>query len=358
MQDPYWHDAWVAAQRHVGRDDRLLLPRGDWPGGAAGDIRCYDDAIDLGDATIFFLHKGRMGCIDRSALRQVFRTWHIFHANEVFICFRKRRPFLPLFRGMAHSRHVGVLTRYLDSGRRKRTDRTMFFVHLPKTAGTSAWRAMAAHVPSKIYYEMYSAFIANPPAAGEYDLVGGHIPLRVMEPRIRPDDVVTCLFREPVSRFRSAFLHSRRPDEDPATFTPVMRAMRDMPLREFLKRPDARMEVSQQSLMLGFSFREHYQESLDGDIFDSIRQYLRHPLHVFMTSDAIEPFVNRTVGLLRSRPGMVKRHNSSDIVRQQADVAEFEDCLEEVKALGALDAAVYRLIRAQQARVLHPARAS
>lgn len=348
MRDACWKDAWIAARQYICPADKVLLPRGDWPHNEAVDVRYYDDRIDVDDATIFLLHKGRMGCIETPTLQRIFRTWQIFHANGVFICFRKRHSVSALLRSMPSRRHTRILKRHFNSRRLKRTDRTVFFVHLPKTAGTSVWAAFGRSVQSKIYYETYPSFLANPPAAGAYDLVGGHVPLRIMEPYVRSNDAVMCLYREPVSRFRSAFLHSRRPDEDPATFSPVMQAMRTMPLREFLKLPVARMEICQQSLMLGFSFQEHYTERLDDAIFSQIEHYVRDPRHIIMTSDAIGPFVNRAVGLLHASPMVARRHNVSDIARQWADVAEFQDCLEEVKALSALDEAVYQLIKVRQ----------
>lgn len=350
MSDKAWKEAWRAIEPLLRAQDKLLLPRGSWKLSSLDNIRFYDNKIDLEDANLFLLHKGKMGGIKKQELKNIFLKWRIIFSNNVFVLFKRKKLFFHS-NNLLLPKHVRSVNNYLNSKKKKRNKNTAFFVHLPKTAGTTAWENIGMHVPSKLYYENYHSFLANPPASYDYDLVGGHIPLPLMSPYIRPDDVVLCLVREPISRFRSAFLHSRRPHEDPATFSPVMRAMREMPLKDFLMRPDARMEVCQQFFMLGFGFDRIYEPSLDDVIFKRIIEYVSNPTNVFMTSELVDTFIGYASTLLQAPPlpfKDIQNRNVSDQSSQSSDMIEFNACLDDIRSMNNVEERVYRLIKDQQ----------
>ena len=64
-------------------------------------------------------------------------------------------------------------------------------------------------------------------------------------------DEVVGLMREPTARFLSSVAHCRRPTEDPVTFSPSQKAMREMHLSDFLKTEFARYEARAQLVELG-----------------------------------------------------------------------------------------------------------
>jgi hypothetical protein len=350
VRDRIWSETWDTIKRHIRAKEKLLLPEGDWPISDDLNVGFYNEEIEIGDSTLFLLHKGRMGCINKKILGHVFRRWNIILANDVFVGFTKKPINIPFVNTLILPRHARPVKNHLMARKKKRVSETAFFVHLPKAAGTTAWEAISKHVPSKVYYGTYPAFLANPPGRNEYDLVGGHIPLSIAAHHMGIEDQLICLVREPVSRFRSAFLHSRRPHEDPATFSPVMRAMREMPLKDFLKRPDARMEVCQQFLMLGFGFDREYDSARDDLMFQGIAEYVRNPQHVFMTAEAVETFADHAATLLKAPPlpRKVEARNVSDKQSQKSDMEEFNDCIDEIKSLNRAEAAVYNLVRTQE----------
>lgn len=265
MLDAYWLQAWEAMEAHVGPRDRLLLPSGDWPASPAPQ-RHYHRTIHVGDATIFALHKGRVSAATKPLLRGLVKRWDVIFANEVFVCFRK--PDSPLLhdRPECDHPHVRVVQDYLSSHRRKRIPYTVWFAHLPKTGGTSLWESLSESVASFVYYDSFETFLARPPRREEFDLIGGHIPLPIIMKMAGPDDIVVGLVREPVARMRSAFLHSRRADEDAMTFSPLMRALREHSLSEIMRTVDGGMEARQQSIMLGFDFAREYLPDEHADI--------------------------------------------------------------------------------------------
>ncbi len=333
MRDPCWQAAWTAIEPLLRRHDRLLLPRGDWPAGGTRS-RFYDSEIRIGRASVLVLHKGRLGGIPKPALRAVMRRWRCVFANEVLVCFRKPAPF-PL-RRQPHigDRHACTLYEYVHSRRLKRIGGTVYFSHIPKAAGTAVWTALSERVRSSIYYDSFESFRSNPPKPGEYDLVGGHVPVPLLLANASASDRVVGLVREPTARFRSAFLHSRRPGEDPETFTPVMQAMRRDPLSAFLRTHDGQMELRQQLLMLGFDYASDYGVHRDAELLEVAKSLLGDGRCLFRPTEHIDDFVSEVADMLRidvSGPRL-GRINAAGPDGAEGSAAEFEQALPEIAA--------------------------
>ena len=345
MRDPSWQAAWAAIEPVLRPGDRLLLPRGDWPA-FPRRTRFYEHEIRVGRANVLVLHKGRLAGLPKPALRRVMRRWRFVFANDVMVCFRKRQ-LLPLPK-QPHIDHADVCTLYqhVHSDRLKRIPGTVFFCHLPKAAGTTVWVALSRRVGSSIYYDSFETFRSNPPHPGEYDLVGGHVPLPLLLAQAGPGDRVVGLVREPTARFRSAFLHSRRPSEDPDTFTPIMQAMRRDPLGSFLGSHDGQMEMRQQLLTLGFDYGSDYAVGRDEELAAIARTLLSDQRCLFRPVEEIDGFVAQVEGMLGLDPSPGRPARLHTALPDDADpsLAEFEAALPVIAAGNAAERALYRFV--------------
>lgn len=250
MNDPQWLAVHRALSPLLRPSDRVLAPRAAWPSFPCA-VRVYDGVIALEDSTVLVLHKGRLPAIEKAVLATIVAQWHCLFANEVFVVFaaapragRLRRLALP-------SDHLRRVHRHLASRGQKVLARTIYHLHLPKTGGTAVWEALSKALRSRVYYGDVRTFLAHPPAPGDYDLVGLHGPLSMIEGLLREGDLVVGLLRDPVDRFMSSVVHARRPNADPTLFTPQQRAMREGGLAEFLASEDGRAEAKLQSILLG-----------------------------------------------------------------------------------------------------------
>jgi len=344
MRDPYWSAAWDAVAPLLRSHHRLLLPPGEWPATSC-QVRTYNFQIELRDADVLFLHKGKIGGIKKTFLRYLMLAWRCIFANEVFVCLVRKRSLaaeLPL----ASEEHLGRVRQYIHSRIYKRIPGTVFFVHLPKAAGTSVWNFLSERVPSSIYYDTLEGFLYNPPRRGEYDLVGGHVPLPIMAPYIGADDHVAGVLREPTARFRSAFLHSRRQSEDPATFSPIMRAMRDGSLAAFLATPDGQMELRQQLLMLGHDLSRDYSERMDAEIYRKALSWIRDGRSLFRTVEQLDDLIPRLEALLAIEPceTVLPTENASVPALSDAGLKEFEAQFATIEAGNAIERSLYAVV--------------
>ena len=322
MRDPYWRAAWDAVAPLLAPQDCIVAPPGEWPETGCV-LRTYVERIELRGASVLFLHKGKIGGLKKPMLRYIMLAWQCVFANEVFVCFVRRRN----TKAAAAPEHLGRLRQYVHSRSLKRVPNTVFFVHLPKAAGTSVWEFLSERVPSAIYYDTLEAFLYNPPQRGEYDLVGGHVPLPVMAPYIGPEDRVAAVIREPTARFRSAFLHARRPGEDPATFSPIMQAMRHQPLGEFLASYDGQMELRQQLLMLGHDLSYIYHERMDEQIRDTAISWVRDSRSVFRTVEQVDDLIGCVAALLG-----INAAGEALAIRNRSDPEPAGSCVDEFDA--------------------------
>lgn len=344
--DPLWQDAWLGVAPHLRQDDRILLPEGNWPVADVVEIRTYRYVIDIADATVLFLYKARIAGISHAVLKKIYATWRPVFANEVFACFMQPRRW-ELFRLKGRpGRHYQVIQQYLNARKLRRCSETIFFTHIPKTAGTSAWEAIARSVRSKVYYESYEALVRHPLVAANFDLVGGHVPLQILAHSAAPNDRFAGVLRDPLARFRSAFLHSRRMSEDPRTFTDTMRLMRETSLTDFLSHPDAKMEVCQQTIMLGFAFDDVYGSKVEQEIFDRARVAVEHKNNLFATTRRLPQFIDRMRAQLRLSPLEQSQfvRNASDLIAQTEDIEEFEASVPKIRELLTMEQELYDLV--------------
>ncbi len=345
MRDPCWQAAWTAIEPLLRRHDRLLLPRGDWPC-PARPVRFYDNEIRIGQASVLVLHKGKLAGLGKPALQAVMRRWRFVFANEVLVCFRKAAPF-PL-RKQPHIEDVHACTLYehVHSDRLKRIAGTVYFSHIPKAAGTAVWTALSQRVRSSIYYDSFETFRSNPPRPGEYDLVGGHVPLPLLLAHAAEGDRVVGLVREPTARFRSAFLHSRRAEEDPVTFTPIMQAMRRDPLLAFLHTHNGQMELRQQLLMLGFDYASDYAVHRDAELLGVARRLLGDERCLFRPTEQIDGFVSEVADMLRIdlSGAPLGRVNAASLEQTDQATAEFGEALPLIVAGNGCERALYEFV--------------
>ncbi|MGH7047753.1 MAG: hypothetical protein ACREE2_15340 [Stellaceae bacterium] len=344
MCDPLWEETCQALQLYARNDDIVVLPRGDWPE-LPGQPIFYDDLIEIGDGSMLVLHKGRFGAIDKARLRTISETWQCFFGNEVFLCFSRSVRAPGDLRGSRRRVHYGVLRRFLDARRLRRRASHLWYIHLPKAAGTWMWSSLARTCPSRIYYPSFAAFLAHPPDPEEYDVIGGHLPLSVIAEFLAGDDRVVGLVREPTERMLSAFLHCRRPGEDPATFTAVMRAMREEPFDRFLQTANGRLEACQQLIMLGADHAAGPGFSEDGrHCLDRAEKLLSSPRFCFAPCTRSAEFHANLVKTYRIGRKYSRSTNHTDYAAQATDIAEFNRSLELLQSINAAERRLYELV--------------
>jgi hypothetical protein len=161
MRDRLWQAVHDALCPLVQASDVVLAPRGDW---LAFPCLClhYEDVIDIGDVTVFVLHKGRMAGIRKEDLRRIAREWQWTFANEVFVVFsrsRKIRRDVRLGLGLIHCWPV---MRFLRSASLRKRRGRIVYVHVPKTGGTSMWASLARAFPSHVYYAKRACLSEEP----------------------------------------------------------------------------------------------------------------------------------------------------------------------------------------------------
>ena len=311
MKDPSWFAAYRAVCSSVKSTDVILGPMGDWPPFPCR-IRFYAGPYALQDATVLLLHKGSMTGLDKAELAEVVRRWHCIYANDVFVVLcAAARPSLSPSRIM-HQMHMSPLRNYIQSRRIKRRAGTIYYVHVPKTGGTSMWQVLRRTFPSNAYYADMPSFLARPPAAGEYDLVGLHFLASTVEPLLRNGDWLIGMLRCPTERFLSSITHARRPHEDPTTFTAAMRAMRETAVLDFLRTDAGRAEVRLQLLILGCDYRVQSSNQSDDEMRRRAVDLLRRPGVLFAPSDQSRQFIRLLSELFGFRLRRLGRLNAND----------------------------------------------
>jgi hypothetical protein len=350
MMDYRWQEVYQALRHFIRLDDIVLMPFGDWP-----DLSCkvyfYDDIINIEDATVLVLHKGRFGSIDKAALRTVSDKWQCILGNDVFLCFSKDFRAHRDIRQSRNRIHYGVLHRFLQSRQLRRRTSRVWYVHLPKAAGTWMWQLLSQAYPSRLYYPSFTAFVANPPDIDEYDLIGGHLPLSTISKYLSPEDHVIGLMREPTERLLSAFLHSRRPTEDPSTFTATMRAMRDMPFREFIQTESGRLEAQQQLIMLGCDYAIGQSSSDDQIYLDRAQTIISADQFLFAPCPRSAEFFRMTAQLCAIKKKYSGETNENDYSLRLPDVSEFNVSLDQLRSLNVKERQLYDFVSTKFATV-------
>jgi hypothetical protein len=343
LRDPAWLDAYRAAAAILRPSDVLLAPSGSWPSFPC-PARFYQGPFELGDATTLLLHKGRLASLPKPVLSDIMARWTCTHANEVFVLLSAtiaKSSRLPSLRRWVYLRSV---RRYLKSRQLKRRDGAIYFVHIPKTAGTSLWNSLRRAYPSNVYYPDYESWQANPPAAGDYDLVGLHFPISTVAPTLREEDVALTLLRDPTKRFFSTLAHARRRSEDPQTFTPAMQAMRAMSAAEFLATEDGRLEARRQLVLLGSDHRLPFYRFADAEMMKNALALLERPNVMFAPSDSADRFLAELAAKLGFHPRALPRNNATTAETYAEFTEEFREAAPLVEYENAVERALYKQI--------------
>lgn len=344
MLDPMWQAAFDAISAVATEADSVLAPLGDWPG-FRGAARFYRDMIEPGGASLLLLHKGRLSGMPEADLTDVALHWQCIFANEVFLGFSRRRRIrldARLGRGLLHFLPLFI---HLHARRFRKRRGQLFYIHIPKTGGTSFWTALARSFPAHIYYPSPESFLRHPPEPGRYDLIGGHLPLDLVATHVQQGDRVLGLLRDPTERVLSAFLHSRRPREDPATFGPAMQAMRSMTFRDFLQTPHAAIEARQQLLQLGVPHGAPFSVADEPAIYARAASRIAQPGSLFFPTNRVQTAMDVSARLLGFKPRPLDRLNAADRTEQAADIAEFNASIAEVEAQTRTERALYQLVQ-------------
>lgn len=340
MRDRLWRDVHEVVAPMMTPADRVLAPRGKWAAWPCR-VRFYDALIDLEDDTVVVLHKGRMPGMDPGALAGLAAGWQCLHANAVFVVFaREPRRRLDVRLGWRR-RYLQRVRWHLAARRLRALDRTIYYVHLPKAGGTSAWQALCRSFRSSVYYGDAAAFLARPPEPGAFDLVGVHFSPSFVLDLMRPGDLIVGLLREPVARVLSGVVHSRRTTEDPGTLGPAMLAMRDTPLSAFLDTPLGRREAQSQLTLLGTPAEPSDPAAL---LAAALRFIERNDVLFAPTAEA-ERLVGRLFETLGRKPPPLPRLNTNKRADYQRHEAEFQEAMPQLLALTAADRQLFEAVR-------------
>jgi hypothetical protein len=173
MRDQLWRAVYERLCPLLTDEDVVLAPRGDWPAFLCRST-LYDELIELGDVTVLVLHKGLLPSLPKGELTRIAHEWQWVLANEVFVVLSRSGKLRSDIRRGRDIIHCMPVFRYLRSSSLKKRDAKIVYVHVPKTGGTSMWAALTRGFPSHVYYASIHAYLRNPPAPQEYDLIGLH----------------------------------------------------------------------------------------------------------------------------------------------------------------------------------------
>lgn len=346
LTDPTWLAVHRAIAPLLTAKDAVLAPRGAWPPFPC-PVRFYDATIAIEDESVFVLHKGRMPALPKAALAAVVAGWRCLFANEVFLVFarpsgRRRWP--------SHvwpSDHLRRVHQHLRSRALKTQPSTLYYVHVPKTGGTAAWEALSRLFTSKVYYTDMETLHAHPPEPGEYDLVGLHGPPALIGDQLRPGDRVIGLLRDPIERFFSTVTHCRRPQEDPLTFTPAQRAMRDRPVADVLASAFGREETRLQTVFLGLPFPPRPAMPSTDALLDNALALIDRPDTLFAPLEAAETFLRQVLAGTGRRPHRLGRPNRNAVADYEKHHQEFRAALPQLEAMSVHDRRLFEAVVAR-----------
>ena len=343
MKDRFWHAVYKALRPLLSETDLVLAPRGDWPPFPCA-CTFYDDVIDIADATVLVLHKGRIAGIRKQDLRAVAAQWQWIFANEVFVvlsvCGKIRRD----VRYSLAFIHCWPVLRFLHSASLRRRRSRIFYIHVPKTGGTSMWEALKRAFPSHVYYSSMNACLANAPASDDYDLIGLHFSPTVLSWYLSEDDWIVGMVRHPTERFLSGIVHSRRESEDPETFTLSMKAMREMDLIDYLTTEYGRHEARLQLMTFGPDYRQTADALSDGELLSLALAFARRE-NVFLAPSERSHAFNRFLGKrLAFRPRALGRLNANEPAMHAAYTSEFNRAVQRINEINAREREFYDFV--------------
>jgi hypothetical protein len=183
---------------------------------------------------------------------------------------------------------------------------------VPKTGGTSMWASLTNALPSHIYFTSPRALLKHPPVLEDYDLISLHFSPAVLLQHLSADDLVIGMVRDPTQRFLSGVLHSRRDSEDPETFTPATKAMREMKLIEYLATDFGRFEARLQLITFGAEHSPASSVPSDDRLFSSAVAFARRRNVILAPSERSNAFRNFLTERLSIKMGPLCRLNASE----------------------------------------------
>jgi hypothetical protein len=195
---------------------------------------------------------------------------------------------------------------------------------VPKTGGTSMWASLTRAFPSHVYYPSLRAYLSNPPAQNDYDLIGLHFSPSVLLPSLREDDWVIGMVRDPTQRLLSAV---RRETEDTETFTASAKAMREMDLAQYIATDLGRLEARLQLITFGTDYRRPAYTLSDYEMLCSARALAQQGNVVLAPSERSSAFMELVAKRLAFRPGPLRRLNANEPSVLAANLTEFNNAI-------------------------------
>ena len=343
MKDPLWQAVYNTLLPLLNDADVVTAPRGDWPTFPCAAI-LYDDLIALKNCTILVLHKGQLTSLPKAELQQVAEEWQWIFANEVFVALSRSRKIKEDVRRSADFIHCKPLIRFLSSALLRKRRSRIVYVHVPKTGGTSMWASLTRTFPSHVFYPSLRAYLSNPPAHDDYDLIGLHFSPSVLLSSLREDDGVIGMVRDPTQRLLSAVMHSRRETEDTETFTASAKAMRQMHLAQYVATDLGRLEARLQLITFGTDYRRPATALSDHEMLCAARGLAQRGNFILAPSERSSAFMELVAKRLAFRPGPLRRLNANKPAGVAANLTEFNDATRLIEPINAHEREFYDFV--------------
>jgi hypothetical protein len=343
MKDRLWQAVYDVVQPLLSDRDVVTAPRGDWPP-FPGTTMFYDDVIELEGCTVLTLHKGLLTSLRKAELRIIAEEWQRVFANEVFLVFSRERRAGKDLRRSANSIHWQPLTRYLSSASLRKRRSKIVYVHVPKTGGTAMWASLTKAFPSHVYYPTLRAYLSNPPAPDDYDLIGLHFSPSVLLSSLRKNDWLIGMIRDPTQRLLSAVMHSRRQTEDIETYTASAMAMRNMELAQYMATDLGRLEARLQLLMFGKDYRQSMDVVSDEEMLHSARALSRRENTILAPSESSPAFLELVADRLAFRPGTLRRLNANEPAILAGYLREISEAIDLIHSINAPERELYNVV--------------
>jgi hypothetical protein len=147
----------------------------------------------------------------------------------------------------------------------------LFFLHIPKTAGTSVYNALHQMAPGRVAWysgptDTLTRFLSTPGIRGSVTIYGGHFGYKQIRGFLAPGDKIFSVIREPVERVLSTYNHVAV--RDPTH--PLHEQLKNLSIIEAAKASSLfRMEISnRQCFYLSGTtiFEDTRQVVIDGNI--------------------------------------------------------------------------------------------
>ena len=303
----------------------------------------YDDLIDLKNCTILVLHKGQFTSLPKAELQHVAEEWQWIFANEVFVVLSRSRKIKEDVRRSGDFIHCRPLTRFLSSASLRKRRCRIVYVHLPKTGGTSMWASLTRGFPSHVFYPSFRAYLSNPPAKDDYDLIGLHFSPSVLLSSLCEDDWVIGMVRDPTRRLLSAVMHSRR-EKDTETFTASTKAMREMHLAQYVATDLGRLEARPQLITFGTDYRRSAAALSDDEMLSTARALAQRGNVILAPSECSSAFMELIAKRRAFRPGPLRRFNANEPAVLAANSTEFNDATGLIDSINAHEREFYDFV--------------